>query len=47
VGAGSVYFFELTGGEPAAVIAAVHGRSLCDDSSMAKVGFGLAFVGRY
>ncbi len=47
VGAGSVYFFGLTGGEPAAVIAAVHGRSLCDDSSMAKVGFGLAFVGRY
>lgn len=47
VGAGSAYFFEVTAGEPEAVIDAVHGRSLCDDSSMAKVGFGLAFVGRY
>lgn len=47
VGAGSVYFFEVLRGEPAAVAARVHGQAFCDDENMARSGFGLAFAGRW
>jgi CRISPR-associated protein Cmr3 len=47
IGAGAVYSFELLKGEPEAAISAFHGKSLCDDPSMSKAGFGFAFMGRY
>lgn len=47
VGPGAVYFFELLGGDAAAMARSLHGQPLCDDHSMAKAGFGLAFLGRY
>jgi hypothetical protein len=47
IGAGAVYFFELLKGEPEAAVSALHGKSLCDDPSMSKAGFGFALMGRY
>lgn len=45
---GSVYFFEAPAVEDARTVAeALHGRPLCDDATMARAGFGLAFVGRW
>lgn len=47
VGAGSVLFLEVTEGDPLAAVRALHDRSICDDSALARAGFGLAFVGRW
>jgi CRISPR-associated protein Cmr3 len=47
IGAGAVYFFELLKGEAEAAVSALHGKSLCDDPSMSKAGFGFALMGRY
>jgi CRISPR-associated protein Cmr3 len=45
---GTVYFFEAAGVDDARAVAeALHGRPLCDDATMARAGFGLAFVGRW
>lgn len=46
-GAGSVYFFEVITGDPAGVVEELHGKSFSDDETMARAGFGLAFVGRF
>lgn len=48
VPAGAVFFFEADAADDArAAAGAIHGRPLCDDDSMARAGFGLAFVGRW
>lgn len=47
VGAGAAYFFEVLTGDAVAVASALHARPLCDDPSMSRAGFGLAFVGSY
>jgi hypothetical protein len=47
IAAGAVYFFDLLSGEAEEAISAFHGRSLCDDPSMSKAGFGFALMGRY
>ncbi len=47
VGPGAIYFFEIRDGDPQEAVHALHGQPLCDEPSMSKAGFGLAFIGRY
>jgi len=47
VSPGAIYFFEIRDGDPREAVRALHGQPLCDEPSMSKAGFGLAFIGRY